>query len=125
MNQKDLRETLKNAGFIRVDGLKILKASRCDFMKKSGIIEATIPKGIGGRIRMGNNNGFTAIETPDGEIWLGKPSTAQIDQLVGELCHMDITPAVNVPCSEEGCLDFNDLMSRNSNPDYIPPYCKQ
>lgn len=123
MNKEDIRELLRSFGFTRVDGLRILSKEWVNpTLKQMGIVPTVIPKGIGGRVRMGNNNGFTAVETPDGEIWLGKPDKNKIDQLIGGLCHMDIARMENVPCSKGESLDFNDLMSKNANPDFIPKY---
>lgn len=132
MNKENIRQLLRSLGFTRVDGLTIF--IRIDGLKiipsnvvsqqlaEKSIVPVIIPRGKGGRVRMGSDNNFTGVETPDGEIWIGKPSLKQANQLVNELCHMDIARMENVPCSNGESLDFNDLMSRDANPDFIPKY---
>ncbi|NTU99340.1 hypothetical protein HGA64_05065 [Candidatus Falkowbacteria bacterium] len=97
-------------GFIRVDGLRCVPLIGDEFL---------ISRNPGESYRYRSNNGIMAIACPEGDVWIGQPGV-----LSPEAFRMfePVSKSINVPCSNQERISTCDLIARNTDPNWIPPY---
>ena len=112
----NLRQIVREAGFIRVDGLKIVNV-----LGQKSQIQRSFAKVAP---ELWSNNGVTSIRFPNGEIWVGKGNFIKFDEIENLIKEGTIKRVgYFVPFSNgeipTGTWDF---YRRMMDPDWIPDY---
>jgi len=108
---EEVRKTLIQAGFLRVDGLKIYPYGSVE-----GEIQERLP---GDSVRWGSNNGVIAVALPNGEVWV---LLGPIDEDAFRSIRDQAKEGLWVPLSNWESLNWRDAYMRMRNPDWIPDY---
>lgn len=126
--KNEIRNKLKMAGFVRVDGLRAVSLDGVSFVIKSGpskewdSYSGFVTAGPGLYSGWDSNNGFIVVVIL-AELWLGfftdEETTRQSRcDLISELGLEK--RSIYVPCSNGESLEIRDIFRRLANPDWSP-----
>lgn len=104
------RETLAKAGFVHITGL-----TEHHILGAEAVIGNDLPARELGK--WDQNNGKMVIITEGGEVWLAVASGSLPENFLRTVCPNG--RGAYVPCSNGETIDFNTLLSRIANPEYI------
>ena len=110
MTKKDLHQR----GFIRVDGLRVVRWDYPQGKVLSGKLHS------GPCPRIGENNGFIAVNFPDGEIWISSTANPAVEEVRNLAKRQGWSKGCYVPCSNGEEIDLLDFLTRIGDPNYVP-----
>ncbi len=112
---KNFREKIRQAGFVRIDGLRLTP------LLGEPRVQERYPEPLNHPIWDGNN-GVLAIAFPNGEIWIAV-STLRSKTIIAFMKERGWEGrGMYVPCSNQDVPSVYDVLRRIGDPDYIPKY---